>query len=1161
MQTTRSGASTTSLDVEIHQVIWLDRKFTSDEISSFVAGSGDAYTNEFNSVIDISTERSSGRKVAFYNFVDGLNTATDKGGDSVDFDTLGWQGNPVWNDSNLFESPTPTIVLEWIDNNSLTSAGSLNLGNIELGGSYKSRLRFKNTGDADLTSISTSVSGDISIDTDLPSSLSSGSEDDLIIALTTSGSNGDSQSGTLTISSSELADYTHTFTFTLRDTSETRTISPHDDWDGSRGSGYSNSGGGGEAVPTESSTAEGSGFSYRVFGRPWIAAYGSWLYTESNTLDVFVPAGTEDPGGIAYVDFYCEGTKKRIYTQTTGLVTDDNNIPIHSDLINEGIDTLWGYKATIDLSEASPLQGDVDIFVNIVPINGLNRVVKFTVTFNPNAGSVGDLYSTRTSVSHVDADTLFDALRDAEENEAIILSDAGGSFTWPTSESGSNNILSRPTLVEPANGKSLGDIIVGGPGKENLFRPKLQRIFFKNIEFRTDDIAYYYGSLINYTITAVSTANDSVTVASDLTNVLAPGDRVYLTSSTGKTGWWTIDTLSESSGSTTVVFVEDIQDSTVDGSLRIPSVTTFINCSWVDSNGATGPTYGYRDGEVTQQMLRGNEGQRCTLIGGYWDNYLGPTGASCIYGQKVVASFDSIIYVSQNHPGSYGMGYCLFRPTQDFKQRKSLENTLTISSVTADTPEAGKTRIAFSGSPTLYGSGFAGEKLRVVNAASASLDSDNLWDIVTSGVDSDGFTIDVEDPDDTAELLASSDVVWTYIVAHADSGQFITDSRYSVDAVSTAADTFTVNDTDLTDDIVVGRQIEIKGSTGNDGFYTVSNISFSTNTTITVSEDIPSSTADGYLKIVDHYHEGILSGNYDSYYFSSTEANPQPWFDNNAANDTTRNTAIVNVIIDHDGVGSAQTQWNTKKEHVVWDAVTHIGCNFAFGDETEINCAILDSIFLQMNDDGNEVAINNNHFISGTERGDWTSTGEITLGSNYEPVSVVDNRLYFHGAGFRRPVDIYGNAIVYDATSAIGAVDGAPTIIVTPDPEPEPDAGNSRPRRPLSLISSNNSTPTVNIRGISSARAGVDPLLEKSIGNPQIRGPVTIDFGAIPRGQEIRYTTNNRNPTSKSKLYTGPFRVFQNLTGVDNTVIKARYFDPNNPNFKSKIVKVQFRLF
>lgn len=72
----------------------------------------------------------------------------------------------------------------------------------------------------------------------------------------------------------------------------------------------------------------------------------------------------------------------------------------------------------------------------------------------------------------------------------------------------------------------------------------------------------------------------------------------------------------------------------------------------------------------------------------------------------------------------------------------------------------------------------------------------------------------------------------------------------TVTAVSTGSKQFTVGGIDLTSNIQIGDKIAITGSTGNDGVYTVTAISFSTNTVITVSETVASATADGQLNLV-----------------------------------------------------------------------------------------------------------------------------------------------------------------------------------------------------------------------------------------------------------------------------------------------------------------------
>ena len=69
-----------------------------------------------------------------------------------------------------------------------------------------------------------------------------------------------------------------------------------------------------------------------------------------------------------------------------------------------------------------------------------------------------------------------------------------------------------------------------------------------------------------------------------------------------------------------------------------------------------------------------------------------------------------------------------------------------------------------------------------------------------------------------------------------------------------------------------------------------------------------------------------------------------------------------------------------------------------------------------------------------------------------------------------------------------------------------------------------------------------------------------IEFDEVGSDYEIRYTTNNTVPKSTSKLYNGSITLNQNLTGSDNTVIKARIFHKNNPNIKSRTTKIMVRV-
>jgi len=75
-----------------------------------------------------------------------------------------------------------------------------------------------------------------------------------------------------------------------------------------------------------------------------------------------------------------------------------------------------------------------------------------------------------------------------------------------------------------------------------------------------------------------------------------------------------------------------------------------------------------------------------------------------------------------------------------------------------------------------------------------------------------------------------------------------------------------------------------------------------------------------------------------------------------------------------------------------------------------------------------------------------------------------------------------------------------------------------------------------------------------------INGPVTIVLEETDENHEIRYSTNGKHPTSKSKLYTGPLVLAANLSGSDNTAIRARMYSKLNPSVHSRIVRIRIRV-
>jgi hypothetical protein len=138
-------------------------------------------------------------------------------------------------------------------------------------------------------------------------------------------------------------------------------------------------------------------------------------------------------------------------------------------------------------------------------------------------------------------------------------------------------------------------------------------------------------------------------------------------------------------------------------------------------------------------------------------------------------------------------------------------------------------------------------------------------------------------------------------------------------------------------------------------------------------------------------------------------------------------------------------------------------------------------------------------------------------------------------------------------------VASAPTV-------PIPNLGATQYTRHLlspTLARENIIAPRFDINGtVVSPKATYDRTLDVMDVNgvPQYSGSATVTFENVASDLEIRYTTNGKNPTYKSKLYSEPLVIRQNLTGSDNTVIKATIYNKNNSNIKSKTIRIEFRI-
>jgi len=110
------------------------------------------------------------------------------------------------------------------------------------------------------------------------------------------------------------------------------------------------------------------------------------------------------------------------------------------------------------------------------------------------------------------------------------------------------------------------------------------------------------------------------------------------------------------------------------------------------------------------------------------------------------------------------------------------------------------------------------------------------------------------------------------------------------------------------------------------------------------------------------------------------------------------------------------------------------------------------------------------------------------------------------------------------------------------------------------LAPSSTPSPTFSVDGSSYDTRFVDANIESMVEQVDVSGSSTVTLETVHPDYEVRYTVNGKNPTSKSNLYVEPLTITRNLTGSDNTIIKARIYHRLNSNIKSRIVKIRLRI-
>lgn len=242
------------------------------------------------------------------------------------------------------------------------------------------------------------------------------------------------------------------------------TIAPSVSWDGTTSWG-------GRTIPTESGTAHGTGWTQRAicaFDEPQFL----WL---DDDYEIVVAANHGDSDGIQQVDFWLEGT-----TQTV-------SVRSHNATKNT-----TGYAITVQPPAGT--DGYVELYAKVIPVNGYERLLgPLQMQFNKGGTITRTVKTVKTSGGDY---TSIGAALAAALGTWIIKVDAG---TWSEDGTYSTNTISTGCpVVQPADGLSLGDVIVTTSTRQAFEAFKASRVIFNDLQFTTNNIQIFY--TVNYRI-------------------------------------------------------------------------------------------------------------------------------------------------------------------------------------------------------------------------------------------------------------------------------------------------------------------------------------------------------------------------------------------------------------------------------------------------------------------------------------------------------------------------------------------------------------------------------------------------------------------------------------------------------------------------------------
>lgn len=454
----------------------------------------------------------------------------------------------------------------------------------------------------------------------------------------------------------------------------------------------------------------------------------------------------------------------------------------------------------------------------------------------------------------------------------------------------------------------------------------------------------------------------------------------------------------------------------------------FIGCDFTDTNGVDGGDYGYHSSEYAAYFFRAADGgsaycDTCTFA------TTNTSGARLYLNCSGEFSWDCVSFVATTTQPQWIAILCTeFEQTAQHPQRCHASNTVTVGSATYNSG-TNRTTIVLADSPTV--DTFSDTARFMIVDTSSTVSPGTKFPTVSQSNTTKEIIVTGD-----ASALSPGDLVWTYIIAHADAFQFLGSS----------------SQTSGTYENIIAQRYRATGpyiqpTFWQPGGFAITPKASSSATTVTFASAHGLTTANAgqdYLLARD----GDYAGEYRRIVAipDATTVTIATAFSGDLAAGTTigrfrfaKDIGVQCCIFDHTGPGVEQTQWQNGHDHMVIRQCSHLGTYATFRNTAGVgfmlaNSVIRDSIWQSMSADSgfpsSGIVIDNNHFIEGDERGTNSSGGAVVFDANYVPTGITKT-----APSPKILWDYSGVSLANDGSDLVGAMQGqleppvsAPTV-------------------------------------------------------------------------------------------------------------------------------------